>query len=105
MSDIRLTCFSSLELCAPPWHLSVLLPRPRTEVNKSMTSTKLLLGIDLSTTGAKALLIDFKGNFISSATTSLTLSTPHPLWSEQHPNDWWQAKIGRASCRERVART
>ena len=56
-----------------------------------MAATQLLLGIDLSTTGAKALLIDFKGTVVSSATTPLTLSTPHPLWSEQHPNDWWQA--------------
>lgn len=56
-----------------------------------MTSTQLLLGIDLSTTGSKALLIDFKGTVVSSATTPLTLSTPHPLWSEQHPNDWWEA--------------
>ncbi|HEX6731881.1 MAG TPA: xylulokinase [Pyrinomonadaceae bacterium] len=56
-----------------------------------MTSTQLLLGIDLSTTGAKALLIDFKGTVVSSATTPLSLSTPHPLRSEQHPNDWWQA--------------
>ncbi|HSL53116.1 MAG TPA: xylulokinase [Pyrinomonadaceae bacterium] len=51
----------------------------------------MLLGIDLSTTGAKALLIDHDGRVISSATTSLTLSTPHPLWSEQDPRDWWTA--------------
>jgi xylulokinase len=51
----------------------------------------LLLGIDLSTTGAKALLIDERGRVVSSATTPLTLSTPHPLWSEQHPHDWWSA--------------
>ncbi len=51
----------------------------------------LLLGIDLSTTGAKALLIDDRGLVVSSATTPLTLSTPHPLWSEQHPHDWWSA--------------
>ena len=51
----------------------------------------LLLGIDLSTTGAKALLIDDEGRVVSSATTPLTLSTPHALWSEQNPEDWWQA--------------
>ena len=51
----------------------------------------LLLGIDLSTTGAKALLIDSEGGVVSSATTPLSLSTPHPLWSEQEPGDWWQA--------------
>jgi xylulokinase len=51
----------------------------------------LLLGIDVSTTGAKALLIDPAGNVVGSATTPLSLSTPYPLWSEQDPRDWWQA--------------
>ncbi|HKC62797.1 MAG TPA: xylulokinase [Pyrinomonadaceae bacterium] len=52
---------------------------------------KLFLGIDISTTGAKALLIDSRGDVVTSATTPLALSTPRPLWSEQDPNDWWQA--------------
>src|ERR1044071_4273322 len=52
---------------------------------------RLLLGIDLSTTGAKALLIDDEGRVVSSATTPLSLSTPYPLWSEQEPHDWWSA--------------
>ena len=51
----------------------------------------LLLGIDLSTTGAKALLIDETGRVVSSATTPLSLSTPRDLWSEQEPLDWWEA--------------
>jgi xylulokinase len=50
-----------------------------------------LLGIDLSTTGAKALLIDREGRVVSSATTPLNISTPHPLWSEQDPHEWWTA--------------
>lgn len=50
---------------------------------------KLFLGLDISTTGAKALLIDESGGVVSSATTPLTLSTPHPLWSEQDPHEWW----------------
>jgi xylulokinase len=54
---------------------------------------KLLLGIDLSTTGAKALLIDEEGSVIASATTPLRLSTPQPLWSEQDPHDWWEAVV------------
>ncbi|MGD2049943.1 MAG: xylulokinase [Chloroflexota bacterium] len=49
----------------------------------------LLLGLDISTTGAKALLLDEAGQVVSSATTPLTLSTPRPLWSEQSPEDWW----------------
>jgi xylulokinase len=50
----------------------------------------LLLGIDVSTTGAKALLVDESGKVISSATTPYSLSTPFPLWSEQNPYEWWQ---------------
>ena len=57
----------------------------------------MLLGIDISTTGAKALLIDEKGNVVSSSTTSFMLSTPHPLWSEQKPHDWWEG-IVRSIC-------
>jgi xylulokinase len=49
----------------------------------------LFLGLDVSTTGAKALLINEKGGVVSSATTPLELSAPHPLWSEQDPRDWW----------------
>ena len=51
-----------------------------------MTSQKYLLGIDVSTTGAKALIIDQSGGVVSSATTPLTLFTPHLLWSEQDPS-------------------
>src|SRR5215216_5795800 len=57
----------------------------------------LLLGIDLSTTGAKALLIDPEGRVISSATTPLNLSTPFPLWSEQEPHEWWEATANSIS--------
>jgi xylulokinase len=52
---------------------------------------RLFLGIDVSTTGAKALLIDEKGAVIATATTLLALSTPKPLWSEQDPHEWWAA--------------
>jgi len=55
-----------------------------------MTEPRHLLGVDISTTGAKALLIDQAGHVISSATTPLTLQTPYPLWSEQNPEQWWQ---------------
>lgn len=54
-----------------------------------MAAQKYLLGLDISTTGAKALLIDAAGVVIGSATSPLTLSTPRPLWSEQNPADWW----------------
>lgn len=48
-----------------------------------------LLGLDISTTGAKALLIDVSGKVIASHTTPQPISAPKPLWSEQNPADWW----------------
>ena len=55
-----------------------------------MNDRDLFLGLDVSTTGAKALLMDEVGTVVSSATTALPLSAPKPLWSEQNPKDWWE---------------
>ncbi len=52
-------------------------------------SKTMFLGVDISTTGAKALLIDTEGEVVGSASTPQTLSTPQPLWAEQDPRDWW----------------
>lgn len=49
------------------------------------------LGIDTSTTSSKALLIDEKGAVIAVESSAHTLQTPKPLWSEQDPQEWWQA--------------
>ncbi len=49
------------------------------------------LGIDISTTSAKALIIDTGGQVVRSSSSPLSLSTPQPLWSEQDPLEWWQA--------------
>jgi xylulokinase len=55
-----------------------------------MSGQTLFLGIDISTTSAKSLLIDPAGNVVAAASAPLALSSPHPLWSEQNPEDWWQ---------------
>jgi len=49
----------------------------------------LFLGIDVSTTGSKALLVNEKGKVVGSAANEHPISTPRPLWSEQDPRDWW----------------
>ena len=54
-------------------------------------ASPLVLGIDVSTTGSKALLVDESGAVVASASTPHTLQTPRPLWSEQDPEEWWQA--------------
>jgi len=51
----------------------------------------MLIGLDISTTGAKAILVNLQGDVISTATHTYPLSTPKPMWSEQEPEDWWQA--------------
>ncbi len=52
-----------------------------------------LMGIDVSTTGVKALIIARDGTVIASANTNQPISTPFPLWSEQDPADWWQSSL------------
>jgi len=49
------------------------------------------LGVDISTTSTKALLIDLTGKVIAVHSTMYGFDTPHPLWSEQHPGLWWDA--------------
>lgn len=49
------------------------------------------LGIDISTTSSKALLMNEKGEVIAVAANPHTLQTPKPLWSEQNPLEWWEA--------------
>ncbi|MGA0613126.1 xylulokinase [Paracoccus sp. KR1-242] len=48
----------------------------------------MYLGIDLGTSGVKATLIDDNQQALGSETAGLTVSRPHPNWSEQDPADW-----------------
>jgi len=52
-----------------------------------------LLGLDIGTSGVKALLISPEGKITSSKTVSYPLATPHPGWAEQSPYDWWKATV------------
>ncbi len=58
----------------------------------------LLLGIDIGTSGTKAIAVDETGKLVASASAEYELLTPHPLWAEQRPRDWWDAtcKVCRA---------
>lgn len=52
------------------------------------------LGIDIGTSGVKALLIDRTGTPLGEATAKAVEPTrPHPGWSEQNPADWWSATL------------
>ena len=51
----------------------------------------MYLGIDLGTSGVKAIVLDERQVVLASFTAPLTVSRPHPLWSEQNPAEWWRA--------------
>ncbi len=51
------------------------------------------LGVDVSTTATKALLIDEGGALLAVASSPHSLQTPRPLWSEQDPDEWWTAAM------------
>jgi xylulokinase len=54
----------------------------------------MFLGIDIGTTSVKAVVIDERQEIVGSASAALSLARPHPGWSEQQPEDWWQASCG-----------
>lgn len=51
------------------------------------------IGIDIGTSGAKALAINPKGKILAEASAGYPCHHPKPLWSEQDPEDWWQGTI------------
>jgi len=51
------------------------------------------LGLDVGTSSVKALLIDGTQRVVGVGNAALEVSRPHPLWSEQDPEDWWRATL------------
>ena len=49
------------------------------------------IGIDLGTSAVKLLLVDKDGRIHASVSEEYPLSFPQPGWSEQEPDDWWNA--------------
>ena len=50
-----------------------------------------LVGLDVGTTGTRAIAIDLDGKVLASAAAVYPLSTPRPGWTEQDPEAWWNA--------------
>ncbi|MFK7887977.1 MAG: xylulokinase [Gammaproteobacteria bacterium] len=51
----------------------------------------MFLGIDIGTSAVKVVLIDDTGASVATGSAPLTVSRPHPTWSEQDPESWWSA--------------
>jgi len=53
----------------------------------------LVLGIDVSTTATKAVLIDEKGAVRGIGISEYAFEVPRPQWSEQDPQLWWDGAV------------
>ena len=54
----------------------------------------MYLGVDIGTSGVKAVLVNEAGAIAATAARELATSHPAPLWSEQDPDAWAGAAIG-----------
>ena len=54
---------------------------------------QVFLGLDVGTSGVKAILVASNGDVVASATSPLTMQTPKPGWAEQDPRAWWNATV------------
>ena len=54
---------------------------------------RLLVGLDIGTSGAKCIIADESGRVLASSTQEYPLFTPKPGWAEQNPSDWWQGVV------------
>ena len=50
-----------------------------------------VVGLDMGTSGIKAVLLSASGDLVAEATAPLQIQRPQPLWSEQAPADWMAA--------------
>src|SRR6266851_824528 len=72
---------------SPPYGRASCRKRP----DEPQVDVTVLLGLDLGTTGARAVAVDESGRLLASASAGYDLSMPRPGWTEQDPALWWQA--------------
>jgi xylulokinase len=51
----------------------------------------VLVGLDVGTSGTRAVAVNAGGAVVAEATSLYEPDSPRPGWSEQRPEDWWQA--------------
>lgn len=64
----------------------------------------MYLGLDIGTSGVKAVIVDDAQQMVDQATAPLSVSRPQPLWSEQNPASWWEATQQAVMRLDRTAR-
>ncbi|MCY4111933.1 MAG: FGGY family carbohydrate kinase, partial [Chloroflexi bacterium] len=53
----------------------------------------LLLGLDLGTTSARAVLVARSGEILATHAAEYPMDTPRPGWAEQDPDAWERAAV------------
>jgi xylulokinase len=51
----------------------------------------LYIGVDIGTSGTKSLIMNEEGVILAEASAEYPVHMPKPLWTEQDPQDWWEA--------------
>ncbi|WP_203311100.1 xylulokinase [Sphingomonas beigongshangi] len=64
----------------------------------------MYLGIDIGTSGVKAVALDDSGSVVGQGNAPLTVQRPHPSWSEQDPDAWWTATTAAVQAIDPVIR-
>jgi xylulokinase len=54
---------------------------------------ELLLGVDIGTSSAKAVVLDSGGRVLGEGQAAYTLATPQPNWAEQEAEVWWSGLV------------
>src|SRR5262249_29000672 len=60
-------------------------------VGRASRGARVLIGLDVGTSGVKGVAIEEDGAIAAVAEESYPLSTPQPGWAEQDPEAWWLA--------------
>ena len=55
--------------------------------------TMLYIGVDLGTSAVKLLLMEGNGKIVNIVSKEYPLYFPHPGWSEQKPEDWYEQSM------------
>jgi len=64
----------------------------------------MLLGLDIGTGSAKAVLLDEDGNTVAEAGAAYSVDAPHPGWGETRPAAWWEALLDSVNSLPAAAR-
>ena len=51
------------------------------------------IGIDVSTTGVKSILVSQDGNVVADSLVEYSFSSPKPGWAEHDPKEWYEATL------------